>query len=81
MYKRQDLTNVYFYDNQNQDISSLNNLDIVFINTDFISHAFTNKIKSVTNKYQVPMKYLAGTNNDLMIDVIYKELNKLKQAN
>ena len=77
----EDLTNVYFYDNQNQDISSLNNLDIVFINTDFISHAFTNKIKSVTNKYQVPMKYLAGTNNDLMIDVIYKELNKLKQAN
>ena len=75
----EDLTNVYFYDNQNQDISSLNHLDIVFINTDFISHAFTNKIKSVTNKYQVPMKYLAGTNNDLMIDVIYKELKKLNK--
>lgn len=74
-----DLINVYFYDNQNQDISSLNQLDMVFINTDFISHAFTNKIKSVTNKYKVPMKYLAGTNTDLMIDVIYKELNKLNK--
>ena len=74
------LTNVVYYNSKNQDISSINSSDAVFINTDFINHAFTNKIKSVSSKLEVPMRYISGTNNERIIDMIYKELYKIKKA-
>lgn len=73
------LENVVYYNSQNQDISSINGLDIVFINSDFITHAFTNKIKSVSAKLNIPMKYISGTNDELIIETIYAELNRLKK--
>ena len=48
------LNNITYYNSQNQDISSINNLDIIFINTDFINHAFTNKIKSYFGEKRKP---------------------------
>ena len=72
------LENIVYYNSQNQDISSINTLDMVFVNSDFINHAFTNKIKSVSSKLDVPMKYISGTNDDLIIETIYTELNRLK---
>lgn len=68
------LNNVTYYDSQNEDISSIKNLDMIFINRSFFSHSFTEKIKSVNEKYDIPMKYISGTNMDLIIDYIYTGL-------
>lgn len=70
------INNILFYESQNQDISSIQNMDIIFINSDFISHAFTNKISSSIKKYNIPMGYISGTNIDKIIERMYSELIK-----
>lgn len=72
------LSNVYFYSSQNQDISSIANLDAIFISYEFFNHAFTKKINSVLKKYDIKRGYISGTNDELIIDAIYSELTKLK---
>lgn len=71
------LINTSFYDSQNQDISSISNLDMIFINSDFFSHSFSEKIKSVNSKYNVPIRYISGTNFELIIEEIYNQLKIL----
>lgn len=75
------LTNVYFYNSKNQDISSIASLDAIFISYEFINHAFTNKINSTISKLNIPKRYISGTNLNLIIDCIYYELLKINDSN
>lgn len=73
------LNNISFYTSQNQDISSISNLDAIFVSYEFFNHAFTKKLNSVIKKYDIPRSYISGTNNDLVINNIYWELIKIKK--
>lgn len=66
--------NVRFYESQNQDISSIQNLDYIFVNTDFFSHSFGEKLKRSLEKYQVDVNYISGTNINLIIEKIYRNM-------
>lgn len=68
------LNNLTFYSELNKDISSLNNLDIIFINTDYFNHAFSKKVKAF-NKTETPIGFVNGTNIELILDTIYQEIN------
>lgn len=75
-YLSDKLENITYYTSKNQDISSIENLDMIFINTDFIAHAFTYKIKSISEKTNIPIRYISGTNADKIINKIYIELKE-----
>lgn len=68
------LKNIRFYKTMTRDISSIKNLDMIFINTDFFSHSFGKKTKSNKNKYNVPSGYIGGTNENFIIKQIYSLL-------
>lgn len=68
------LINVEYYNEINQDISSINNLDMIFINRSFMNHAFTYKVKSFVLKNNLKLSYLSGTNETNLINLIYQNL-------
>lgn len=71
------LTNVTYYKNNTQDISSIKNLDYIFLNSDFFNHGFTNKIMSQNSgKNQTNFGYIGGTNIPLIITQIYNVIKK-----
>lgn len=47
--------------------------------TDFFSHAFSKKISSLTNKFNIPVRGIRGTNIDSIIEDIYKNLNNIEK--
>lgn len=69
-----NLKNTAFYNSKNQDISSVLGLDMIFISYEFFNHAFSKKVKSVIENSDIPLRYISGTNNNLIIDTIYQEL-------
>lgn len=66
--------NIKIYKTMTRDLSSIKNLDMIFINTDFFSHSFGKKTKSNTNKYNIPSRYIGGTNENFIIKQIYSLL-------
>ena len=70
------IDNVNFYENMTQDISSIKNLDMVFINSSFFNHAFTNKVIANKEKFKIPFGYISGTNINKIIKTIYMNLKK-----
>lgn len=49
------------------------------MNTDYINHAFTTKIRSVSEKLGIPTRYITGVNRELLIETMYEELQSLKK--
>lgn len=68
------LKNVTYYEALTQDITSIKNLDYIFINTDFFNHAFSKKVISYKNKFNTPFGYIGGTNKNLILNQMYKYL-------
>lgn len=73
------LENINFYDALNEDLSSIQGLDVVFMNTDYINHAFTSKIRSMSEKLGVPTRYITGVNRELLIGAMYEELQSFEK--
>lgn len=73
------IKNITLYDALNEDLSSIQGLDMVFMNTDYINHAFTSKIRSVSEKLKVPTRYITGVNRELLIESMYEELKSFKK--
>lgn len=69
------LPNIKFYNELNKDISSIRNSDLIVINSDFFNHAFTKKLNSFINKYNLNYKYICGTNLNKIILSLYKYLS------
>lgn len=73
------LNNITLYKELNRDITSIKNSDVVFVMTDFFSHAFSKKISVLTNKFNIPVRGIRGTNVYSIIEDIYKNLNNIKK--
>lgn len=70
------LMNVTAYYNSTDDLSGLENYDAIFINHQWISHSLFNKVWSLRNKINVPIRFISGTNAKQIIDKIYIELKE-----
>ena len=65
---------ILMFDNKTEDISSIKKADYVFINTDWFSHAFSEKVLSYCKKNQIPFFYIGGTNYENVITMMYAQL-------
>ena len=74
------ISNILFYNSKNQDISSIANLDAIFISYEFFNHSFTKKINQAIKKYGTKRGYISGTNEELIINAIYQELKRFKNV-